>query len=144
MAAKKPRIKSIADQIASDDRKVGEEYTFPHTGFTVRIKPVGSHLMLMGGAVPNGYDVKKFTDTIYGQVEEPTAEHIDIMNKTMEAVVKEAVRRGWPSQYEDFEALMLPKLPYEDFLHLFQYLMHMEGVKGGATLFPGIADREEA
>ena len=141
MAAK--RTKSIAEQIAAEDRKLGEEYTFPGTSFTVRIKPVGSHTMLMGGVVPDGYSVKKYRKAITGQIEDPTAEDVETLNATVMEVIKEAVRMGWPAQYDDFVELMLPRLTQSHIQGLFRHLMEMEGLIP-QDMFPEATDESPA
>ena len=127
----------IRAQITAEDQRPGELYTFPGTQFTVRIKPVGMNMLLMGGAVPEGYEIKKFTDTVLGRVEEMTSDYVEVLQVTVTEICKESVRLGWPDQYDDFVELMLPRLEMGHLQDLFQYLQGMAMPGQAEAIFPG-------
>ena len=136
---KTPAVQDVRSQILAEDQRPGEPFTFPGTRFTVLIKPVGMHMMLMGGAVPEGYDVKKFTDTVAGQVEDITADYVEVLGVTITEICKEAVRLGWSEQYDDFVTLMLPRLEMGHLQSLFEHLQEMAMPDAAPAIFPAPA-----
>ena len=129
-------LQDIRAQILAEDQRPGAPYTFPGTQFTVLIKPVGMHMLLMGGAVPEGYEVKKFTDTVLGNVPEVTGDYVEVLQVTVTEICKEAVRLGWPEQYDDFVELMLPRLEMGHLQDLFQRLQEMAMPDSAQAIFP--------
>ena len=137
-------LQDIRSQILAEDQRPGTPYTFPGTQFTVLIKPVGMHMLLMGGAVPEGYEVKKFTDTVMGNVQEVTADYAEVLGLTITEICKEAVRLGWPDQYDDFVKLMLPRLEAVHLQSLYTHLQEIAMPDAAQAIFPAPTIDDEA
>lgn len=139
-------VPSIRDQIKASRAVPGAVFQFPVSKWRVRMRPPGVQYFLVGGILPDGYDLPRLivdarrveTD----QDEDPEA--LSRLLLAMRTVVLEGVRRGsTPEEAADFEELMLPELDITDMRAAFDHLLSL-GDAGQQAMFQGTAGRAAA
>ena len=148
-ATKSKRSTGLRAQMDKYNQAEGEDYTFPVCGITIKIKPVGVHLTLLGGVLPDAFEMEKFEEAVTsgtdGNAETNiNATHLFTVTRVMVAVCREAFRQGCgndPEEMELFESELLPILTKPDLEDLFSHIQQM-GSAAEADVFPVAATAE--